>query len=358
MTGAKVTDKGVCLVTGGAGFIGCALSTELTKRFAKVVVIDNLHPQIHPHNGARPAALDAAAELFRGDVTSPDDWDKLLTTCRPGVVIHLAAETGTAQSLTEASRHAIVNTVGTACMLDSFSRHDHIPGHFILTSSRAIYGEGCWQRSDGTEFYPGQRTHAQLEQGQWDFAGARAIPARADRTQPSPSSVYGATKLAQEHILRAWALALGSSVSILRLQNVYGPGQSLTNPYTGIVPFFFRIAKKGDSIPLYEDGSIVRDFIFIDDVADALLAALSNPPESVRLLDAGSGRASTIRELALSIAQIYGAPEPTVCGKFRDGDVRAASCDIEPIFRELGWRPKFDLSTGLGFLKSWIDDKL
>jgi dTDP-L-rhamnose 4-epimerase len=348
----------VCLVTGGAGFIGCALSHDLADCFRKVVVFDNLHQQIHGDGQRRPAALDDRVELVLGDVSNAGDWDRLLAGHRPAVVVHLAAETGTAQSLTEASRHAIVNTVGTTSMLDAFGRNGHVPQHFVLASSRAVYGEGCWKRSTGETFYPGQRSHAQLSAGQWDFPGAVAVSACANRTHPSPSSIYGATKLSQEHILSAWALACGSAVSILRLQNVYGPGQSLNNPYTGIVPAFFRMAKAGTAIPLYEDGQIVRDFVFIDDVVSAILAASIARPEKLRVLDIGSGQGTTIRELAESVAHMYAAPAPVVTGQFRDGDVRAASCDIMAATQDIGWHPRVDMKAGLGQLKIWIDDKL
>ena len=191
--------------------------------------------------------------------------------------MHLAAETGTAQSLTESSRHSLVNVVGTTRMLDAFGASGRRPGHVVLTSSRAVYGEGTWLRSDGTSYRPGQRTHEQLARGQWDFPDSVPVPSRADRTEPAPSSVYGATKLAQEHILAAWAGAHDVRLSTLRLQNVYGPGQSLTNPYTGIVSLFSRLARDGASIPLYEDGEITRDFVYILDVVSALRQALEQP---------------------------------------------------------------------------------
>jgi len=291
---------GTCLVTGGAGFIGCALSASLAERFARVVVLDNLHPQIHPVR-VRPAALDARCELVIGDVTRAEDWDALLATCKPDAVVHLAAETGTGQSLTEATRHATVNVVGTSQLLDGLHRHGCVPGRMVLSSSRAVYGEGLWQQADGRSFSPGQRTQAQLAAGRWDFADAQPLAFRAAATPAAPTSVYGATKLAQEHVLGAWVLAQGSSPRVLRLQNVYGPGQSLSNPYTGIVSLFVRMAKAGQSIPLYEDGLMTRDFVFIDDVAAALLAAL-DAPQGGFVADVGTGQAATVREIAELIA--------------------------------------------------------
>src|SRR6266702_2835776 len=310
-----------CLVTGGAGFIGCAISSLLVREFDRVVALDNMHPQIH-QTSDRPALLDSKVELVVGDVTLKETWDALLPTVQPDVVIHLAAETGTGQSLTEGTRHASVNVVGTTQMLDAFVRHEALPKRIVLTSSRAVYGEGAWQDGAGNVSYPGQRARSQLEKGVWDFPGLKCLPFEATRTEPRPTSIYGATKLTQEMVLSAWALSFGTEVGLLRLQNVYGPGQSLSNPYTGIVSLFARLARAGQTIPLYEDGEIVRDFVFIDDVADAVF------------------RIATIETIIPGA--IY--------------DVRAASCDISRTREQLGWQPNWSVERGVKTLCSWIDD--
>src|SRR4029079_11175762 len=165
--------------------------------------------------------------------------------------------------------------------------------------------------------------------GKWDPEGpngatAMPIPSSAGLTQPRPINIYAATKLAQEHVLAAWAVAHDTDVSVLRLQNVYGPGQSLTNSYTGIVARFARLAREQHALEVYEDGRIVRDFVYIDDVAQALFAAIEDPATQPRCLDVGSGIPTTIHELAQMISTVCGAPEPVVVAKFRDGDVRAA----------------------------------
>lgn len=343
------------LVTGGAGFIGCALAQRVAAEARRWVVLDNLHAQVHA-SGERPADLPDAAELVVGDVTDAATWDALLADLRPDVVIHLAAETGTAQSLDEATRHAQVNLVGTTQMLDAFGRADVEPAQIVLASSRAVYGEGQWRRTDdGSVFSAPMRSHAQLESGAWDFSLAEGLPSRADRTPPAPTSVYGATKLAQEHVLSAWAGARGTLLHVLRLQNVYGPGQSLTNSYTGIVSLFSQLARRGESIPLYEDGAITRDFVFIDDVAAAIIATLRRP-DAVHpfALDVGTGVGTTIAELADAIAAFYGAPAPHVTGRFRDGDVRYASSDITLTRAALAWAPEVDVVDGVARLQEWI----
>jgi dTDP-L-rhamnose 4-epimerase len=346
------------LVTGGAGFIGCSLSHLLAPASDRWVVLDSLHPQVH-RDRTRPAALHEAAELVVGDVTDASGWDALLADVRPDLVIHLAAETGTGQSLSESTRHASVNVVGTTQLLDAHTRAQHRPDHIVLTSSRAVYGEGTWRRSDGTTFQPGARTHRQLAAGQWDFPDATHVPNSVAGSPPNPSNVYAATKLAQENILAAWTGSNDVALSVLRLQNVYGPGQSLTNPYTGIVSLFSRLARDQQSIPLYEDGEITRDFVFIDDVASAIAAAIATPPQDhMRTVDVGSGVRTTIRDLASTVAAYHGAPEPHVTGQFRDGDVRHASCSVEATTEELGWSPAWSLADGIAALQVWIEGQL
>jgi dTDP-L-rhamnose 4-epimerase len=346
-----------CVVTGGAGFIGCALSAGISQRFERVIVLDSLHPQIHA-TPVQPAALHPSVEFRHADVTEPSVWDDLLSTVRPQVIVHLAAETGTGQSLTESSRHAHANVVGTTTMMDALSRHDCKPDQIILSSSRAVYGEGAWLRADGTVFYPGQRDREQLTSGAWNFAGAEALRVSAATTEPRPISVYGATKLAQEHLLESWARAYGVKLGILRLQNVYGPGQSLINAYTGIVSLFVRLAKEAKSIPLYEDGLMRRDFIYIEDIVSAIQAAIDVRPSGTVRFDIGTGRIATIRQIAEIISQRYGAPKPHVSGAFRHGDVRHASCDNSDALRHLPWSPQWPLERGLNALCDWIDEQI
>lgn len=344
-----------CLITGGAGFIGCAVSAGLADHFGRVIVLDSLHPQIHPSR-MRPTRLDHRVELAIGDVTEAAIWDDILRNAAPAVILHLAAETGTGQSLTQASRHANVNVLGTAAMLDALARHDCIPRKIVLLSSRAIYGEGAWQNPyTGAITYPGQRSKAQLDRQEWDFPGLSCLPFHASTTQSRPTSIYGATKLAQEHMLGAWALSFGVSLHILRLQNVYGPGQSLSNPYTGIVPLFARLARGKQRIPVFEDGKIVRDFVFIDDVAQAILRVATDDAALTATYDVGSGQKTTIHDLALMIAALYDAPAPHINGNYRNGDVRHAVSDISQTMAKLNWHPRHGIQDGVRALCAWID---
>jgi dTDP-L-rhamnose 4-epimerase len=349
--------KACILITGGAGFIGCAISKQLRETGLPIVAFDNLHPQIHPAR-SRPLDLPNEVTLFPGDVCSREDWEIFFAEYRPALVIHLAAETGTGQSLVESVRHAEVNVVGTAQMLDAFSRHAIKPTKIVLSSSRAVYGEGAWRKSDGSVFYPGQRDSAMLSRSEWDYPDSVSMPFWASETQAHPASIYGATKLAQEHMIASWCDSFGVEYAILRLQNVYGPGQSLSNPYTGIVPLFSRIAKKGDSIPLYEDGAMLRDFVFIDDVAKAICSAMNTDSANKKVLDIGSGRSVSIADLARIVARHYGAPEPHICGLFRNGDVRHAACKVATSVEVLDWTPAVMPEEGVSRLCDWIDGRM
>jgi len=342
-----------CLVTGGAGFIGCALSAELVARYERVVAFDILHQQVHDGFG-RPARLDPGVEIYHADVADAAAWDRLLADVQPSILIHLAAETGTGQSLTEGARHAATNVLGTCVMFDAFARHKVEPRKVVLASSRAVYGEGAWQAGESLR-YPGQRAFPQLEQCVWDFPGMRSVPSVAGATVPEPVSVYGATKLAQENLVKAWCNAFGVDYTILRFQNVYGPGQSLKNSYTGIINLFCRLARRGEALPIYEDGEMLRDFVFISDVADAVLQSLERPVTGP--LDVGSGAAISLLQGARYIVDRYGSPAPVVTGKFRLGDVRHAACDIAATMAALAWQPKVHAREGFDRLMSWIDSE-
>ena len=347
-----------CIVTGGAGFIGCSLSKELLTRFDRVIAIDILNPQIHQEL-RRPDALAQDVEFVHNDICCDQCWKQILSNIHgPFSVIHLAAETGTAQSLENATLHTRTNVVGTSIMLDAFSSYHKLPEMILLTSSRAVYGEGQWMTDNGTLFYPGQRSDEQLRQGLWDFANAHYTLQEAGKTMPMPTSVYGATKLCQENLLSVWGRAMNVSVKIVRLQNVYGPGQSLINPYTGIVSLFVRYAKSNKIIPLYEDGQIIRDFIFIDDVKRGILKALDSKASIGQVLDIGTGIPTTIEQVAKIIAQRYSAPEPKVCGKYRNGDVRHACCNSIRTEKIINFRAQFSVEQGLERLCNWIDQRI
>jgi dTDP-L-rhamnose 4-epimerase len=346
------------LITGGAGFIGCGLSTRLLQAGAQVTVVDILHPQVHVQR-IRPVRLHPEVRFIPVDVTHAKSWDALLCMEKPDAVVHLAAETGTAQSLREATLHGSANVIGTTQMLDAFSRTGHIPEHIVLSSSRAVYGEGLWRSSTGTDYAPAIRHRLALAAGQWDPPApdgnsGTPLPSRAGVTTPQPTNIYAATKLAQEHLCLAWGAALGASVTVLRLQNVYGPGQSILNSYTGVLTAFARRATAGKAINVYEDGQIIRDFVHIDDVLDTFQAALQKTPLVSRIVDVGSGRPQKLLDVAFDMAALSGSPAPVVSGQYRLGDVRAAFCDIDDARRQLNYTPRRELREGLRGLLDWV----
>lgn len=352
----------VILITGAAGFIGTALTKQLVEQELTVVAVDSLHPQVHA-SGAWPSDYPTVAARYTRDVTMPATWDEVFDAWHPDVVVHLAAETGTGQSLTLSTRHGRVNVVGTTELLDGLTRAGHVPRKFVLSSSRAVYGEGAWADAAGTPFYPPGRSAARLEAGEWTpLAPSDAVnpvhplPHDGATVEPRPSNIYAATKLAQEHILAAWTSAMNAELTVLRFQNVYGPGQSLTNPYTGVVSLFGRVALGGEPINVYEDGGIVRDFVYVDDVVAALVAALAGGG-SEHALDIGSGAPACLLEVAATVARLADAPTPIVSGKFRPGDVRAAFADISGARAALGYQPQVTLEDGLGRLLHWIKEE-
>ncbi len=303
--------------------------------------------------------LDDGIELYAGDVRDPEAWDRcFLRHGPPDVVVHLAAETGTGQSLTEASRHGSTNVVGTTQLTDALVRHSCMPQHILVASSRAVYGEGAWSSATGGTFYPPPRSARQLAEGQWDpispdGSPAVALPHDAGITWPRPTNVYAATKLAQEHVLESWTSAYNVPLSILRLQNVFGPGQAVGNAYTGVLTLFARQISNDEQVDVYEDGRILRDFVFVDDVVDAFVSSIGRTPIAIRRIDIGGRAAATLFDVATVLCELGAAPLPLISGTYRLGDVRAASADLGNA-TEIGWTPATDLRSGLASMLEWV----
>jgi dTDP-L-rhamnose 4-epimerase len=338
------------LITGGAGFIGSNLAKVLLRAGRSVAVVDSLHPLVHPPGEQLPSPIPGL-ELHLGDVTSLESMRALIRVVKPQTIVHLAAETGTGQSLHKSSLHAQTNVVGLTSVLDACTAAAWLPEHIVLTSTRAVYGDSQWQSALGKVFCPDPRPRVALERQLWDpvspdGAPSVSLPSVAGVTPTNPTNVYGATKLAQEQILKAWAGSLDVSLSILRLQNVYGPGQSPSNSYTGVLTHFALQALRGLPVKVFEDGQILRDFVYIDDVIAALSFAIGAPPPSLRVVDVGSGTPTPILSAAAKICSFAGTTnEPVITGEYRLGDVRAAWC--EPWMRLGGPTVETELDVGL-----------
>lgn len=348
-------------LTGGAGFIGSRLANRLAAIAGnEVTVYDNLHPQVHGHISA-PVGLDSRIRFIRGDVGDRDALIRAVTETAPEAVTHLAAETGTGQSADEPSRYCHTNVTGTANLIEAIRTAGTVR-RVVLPSSRAVYGEGPYRTADGAILIPPARLDGDMKQGRFAPLPDQALtslPVRSD-TPVAPCSIYASTKLMQEYLLTQGALGQWHTV-VLRLQNVYGPGQSLKNPYTGVLSIFSQQILEGKTLNIFEDGQIVRDFVFVDDVVDALFRALLTDGLPVAIgaglpINIGSGVPATILEAARILLANLGAPEDRtrISGDYRPGDIRHACADITEAAQWLNWKPQVSLRDGLGRLAQWV----
>src|SRR3954469_24771232 len=348
------------LVTGGAGFIGRHLVPALTADGHQVRVLDSLSNQVHGSGAQVPPDL-ADAEVMIGDIRDA----QCLTRALAGIeaVVHLAAETGVGQSMYQVERYVDVNDHGTACLLESLLQRRQ-PVQMVLASSRAVYGEGLYQCQRCGEVSPSARQPEALERAQWDpvcplCMGDLAPIATHEDAPPRPGSVYAATKLAQEHLCQIVGKAYGMPLTILRYFNVYGPGQSLSNPYTGILSTFYARAKRGRAIEVFEDGCESRDFVYIDDVVEATRRSLllSDDSRHSQVINVGTGVAVSVADLARGILQIGGWDVPIqITGSYRIGDVRHVFADTERCTRQLGTQLLTPLDKGLRRWLEWAED--
>jgi dTDP-L-rhamnose 4-epimerase len=345
------------LVTGGAGFIGRRLVHALLTEGQDVRVLDNFSIQVHGPEPRLPVEL-ADAEVIRGDVRDPDSISRALADME--AVVHLAAETGVGQSMYEIARYVDVNDRGTACLLEGLvQRQRSIP--IVLASSRAVYGEGLYHCPQCGDVSPNARRAEALQRGDWEpvcpICGGEitAMPTH-EGANPRPGSVYAATKLAQEHLCQIVADAYAMPLTILRFFNVYGPGQSLSNPYTGILSTFYSRATSGKAISIYEDGHESRDFVYVDNIVEAIRRSLMlvNPPRQT--INVGSGTSISIADLAQTILRLGGWDVPVrITGAFRVGDIRHARADIKRAAQALDMTTPTPLETGLRHWLAWAE---
>ena len=348
------------LITGGFGFIGLHLAKQFTDNSVSVVLLDNLSEQIH---GTVPALTDSIlrsplVRCVRGDVRNAQDWK----TALDGVtaVVHLAAETGTAQSMYEIARYTETNVGGTAVLMDILANGQHSVEKVLLASSRSVYGEGAYDcRRCGT-VYPSARSDGSLRVGIWEpvcplCGNDIAAVATAEHARARASSIYAATKLAQEDLVRISGAALNIATVIFRFQNVYGEGQSLKNPYTGILSIFSNKLRQGKPIYLYEDGRESRDFVHVEDVVRAVFLGATKTGGDGKTLNVGSGKQTTVAELASHLKDCFNDRSVTeISGEYRQGDIRHCYADITLIGNALGFAPKIDLAMGIRRFTDWV----
>lgn len=349
------------LITGGAGFIGSHLVPKLLSTNHTVRILDPLTVQVH---GSLPVDLDwltaEGVEFIRGSVTSREDWIKSLD----GIdgIVHLAAETGTGQSMYEIARYNEVNSQGTALMFDVLGK---LPSHnvkrIVLSSSRSVYGEGAYLNPHTKQrVCPAARSAEALGMQKWEplcpttGADLQLVPT-VETDLIAPASFYAATKYAQEDLVRIGCQSMGIDYTIFRLQNVYGERQSLNNPYTGILSIFSTKIRRDSVLPLFEDGLESRDFVHVDDVTDALLAGLLAEKSPNTIVNVGSGIATSVKEVAEELTIAFGkVPNVQVTGQFRVGDIRHNYADISRLNEMLGVHPKVTLKAGLKRFAEWV----
>lgn len=346
------------LVSGGAGFIGSNLSLALVARGHHVTVLDNLSPQIHDADSPLYTAIRDKVRFIRGDVRSRADWVEALDG--QACVVHLAAETGTGQSMYEISRYVDVNVGGTGILLDLLANTRHGVNRLVVASSRAIYGEGRYDCAACGVVYPLARAAANMERGDFQVkcpqcaADVSLLPTD-EGSRIHPSSLYGITKQTQEQMVMTVGKSLGIASVAFRYQNVYGPGQSLSNPYTGILSIFSTRIRNGHEIVVFEDGQESRDFVYIDDVVAATIAGIEHPGAAGEVFNVGSGLATDVTTVARSLIAAYGADVPMrVSGNFRVGDIRHNVADIGKIASALGFTPQVGFAAGIGRFAAWV----
>ncbi|HEY5098706.1 MAG TPA: NAD-dependent epimerase/dehydratase family protein [Gaiellaceae bacterium] len=326
------------LITGGAGFIGSHLADELRARGDRVRVLDSLVPQVHE-------SADAVAPDIVGDVRDPEVVRRALDGV--DAVVHLAARVGVGQSMYEMAEYTSANSLGTAVLLEALAEKP--VRKLVVASSMSIYGEGLYRGGD-----PGERTREQLERHEWDFPGLEPLPT-PETKRPALSSIYALTKYDQERACLVAGAAYGIPTVALRLFNVYGPGQALSNPYTGVLAIFAARLLNDRAPRIFEDGEQRRDFVSVHDIARAFALALERDGADGRAVNIGSGESITVNALGELLARTLGKEiAPEVTGEFRVGDIRHCFADVSLARETLGFEPQVSLDEGIAELAEWL----
>ncbi|HEY4169841.1 MAG TPA: NAD-dependent epimerase/dehydratase family protein [Reyranella sp.] len=353
---------GRVLITGGAGFIGSRAALRLAREGWEVRVLDALLEQVHgpaPEASAPFRALRKSVEVIVGDVRDARTCGRALAGCSH--VLHLAAETGTGQSVYSTARYADANVLGTATLCDALARCRASVETVVVASSRAVYGEGRALCAGHGAVDPPPRRHADLLGRRFEprcpICGAAVEPLPTPETaQAAPVSVYGVTKLAQEQLVLGACRTFGLRGAALRYQNVYGAGQSLRNPYVGILPLFTGAIATGEPLQLFEDGRQTRDFVHVDDVVSATCRALAEPPAEPMAINVGSGSAVDLFDLLGEVERALGRPaRATVTGEFREGDIRHNRACLGRATLMLAFAPRMSLPDGVAEFVDWAD---
>ena len=328
------------LVTGGAGFIGSRIVTELTAAGHGVRVLDALLPAAHRSPPPVPEGVDWRQADVRDAAAVAD------ALCGVDAVCHQAAMVGLGKGFADAAEYVGCNDLGTAVLLAGMARGG--VRRLVLAGSMVVYGEGRYECARHGVVRPGPRRVADLDAGRFEppcpQCGLPLDPGLVEEDAPAdPRNVYATTKLAQEHLAAAWARAVDGHAVSLRYHNVYGPGMPRDTPYAGVASLFRSALARGEAPRVFEDGGQRRDFVHVRDVAAANVLALSaadgTPGGSLRAYNVGSGEPRTVGELATVLAAACGGPVPVTTGEYRLGDVRHITASSRRLRDELGWKP-------------------
>lgn len=352
------------LITGGAGFIGSAIVNKLYERGGwEITVLDSMTEQIHGRdweNSYLYKTIEGRCKFIKGSVTDLSIVQEAVgdNDC----ILHLAAETGTGQSMYQINQYNETNVMGTSNLLQAISlaeRNSKIK-KIVLSSSRSVYGEGKYECPKCGVVYPDNRDKERMLAGDFNFycphCGEKLtlLPTTED-SAIKPASLYAYTKYAQEMMLRTMCPAMGIDYTIFRFQNVYGVGQSLKNPYTGILSVFSTLMLENKPVNIFEDGLESRDFVNVKDIADGVIACLGNEKSNGKTFNLGSGINTSVIEIAEILKKHYGSEsEIRVTGDFRIGDIAHNKADISNARNILGFNPKISLEDGLAEFCKWV----
>lgn len=338
------------LVTGGAGFIGSFLVDRLIQEGHTVRVYDNLDPQVHLHQ-KKPSYVSQEAEFIQGDVRDYDALAKAIEGME--IIFHEAAAVGVGQSQYQIKHYMDVNTGGTANLLDILANRKHRVEKIMVAASMSSYGEGGYRCTQCGEVRPPVRSEKQLAKKHWELVCPQCqsvlmpIPI-AETAERQCQSLYALSKMDQEEMVLNFAKTYHIPAVALRYFNVYGPRQSLSNPYTGVAAIFMSRIKNNHSPVVYEDGLQTRDFISVHDIVEANILAMSKKEADYDVFNVGSGQQLTILDIAQVLIQLYGSTlQPQVTEQFRKGDIRHCIADISKIKMTLNFKPKVSFQDGM-----------
>ena len=353
------------LITGAAGFIGSSLALKLKLKNIEVVLLDNLSKQIHGDDPLRSSGTYAKIKDFKNVIIADVRDRAAVRNALLGVtsVVHLAAETGTGQSMYAIENYCDVNIRGTAVLLEEILALKTQIKKVIIASSRAVYGEGKYRCTSHGIKYPNSRTAAAMQSAQFehicDQCQEKLVVVPTDENSMlKPQSIYGVTKLSQEQLVLNAAASAGINAVALRFQNVYGPGQSLSNPYTGILSIFSSRARENKPISIFEDGLESRDFVYIDDVVESIYLSLVDTSSGQFVFNVGSERLTSVNQVVDAIIEFFSSKSVvTVTGEYRVGDIRHNVGDLNAISNQLKFKPTVFFSEGVKHFLKWVQSQ-